>query len=76
MLIVENKKKFILNGSKMTSMDEFYDEIQKQLCPGFKKMGRNLNAFNDILRGGFGTFELGESIILEFQKKISRLYHI
>jgi len=30
--------------------------------------GRNLNAFNDILRGGFGSFELGEKITLIFSK--------
>ena len=26
--------------------------------------GRNLNAFNDLLRGGFGVFEVGEEVEL------------
>ena len=30
-------------------------------------MGRNLDAFNDILRGGFLAFDYGEEIILQFK---------
>ena len=31
-------------------MEEFYDEVQRKLRPGFKGFGRNLLAFNDVLR--------------------------
>ena len=65
------KKEFILNGLVMKSQDLFYDEVQKILCPGFKHFGRNLSAFNDILRGGFGKFELHEEIILKISNKKS-----
>ncbi len=34
-------------------MEEFYDEIDRVMS--LAPWGRNLNAFNDILRGGFGT---------------------
>jgi RNAse (barnase) inhibitor barstar len=33
----------------------FYDEIEKVLCGGLKSgFGRNLDALNDVFRGGFG----------------------
>jgi RNAse (barnase) inhibitor barstar len=47
-----------LNGQRIHSLDEFYDEISRELIPG-KEWGRNLDAFDDILRGGFGTPENG-----------------
>ena len=55
-------KEFVLDGKNMTSVENFYKEIQRVLCPSFSKMGRNLHAFRDILRGGFGAFDEGESI--------------
>ena len=44
------------------------------MCPGFKGFGRNLHAFNDVLRGGFLVFDLDEDIILQvkFRKYIIR----
>jgi hypothetical protein len=35
-------------------LEEFFDEVSRVLVPG-RQWGHNLNAFNDILRGGFGT---------------------
>lgn len=64
-----DKKKFVLDGHNMKTEDEFYDELQRVLCPGFKHFGRNWNAVNDILRGGFGMYELGEEILLVFKYK-------
>ena len=61
------KKTFILDGHKMKTEIEFYNGVQRVLCPSFSKMGRNLDAFNDILRGGFLTFEYGEEITLQFK---------
>ena len=37
--------------------EEFYDEIDRVMHP--QTWGHNLDAFNDILRGGFGTPEEG-----------------
>lgn len=38
------------------SMDDFYDEITRLLkLPAV--FGRNLDAFNDVLRGGFGEVD-------------------
>ncbi|MHA1186827.1 MAG: barstar family protein, partial [Candidatus Heimdallarchaeota archaeon] len=52
-------KIFIINGQNINSLEEFHDEVQNVLCPKFTKYGRNWHAFNDILRGGFLSFELG-----------------
>jgi RNAse (barnase) inhibitor barstar len=67
-------KTYLLDGRKMTDLDGFYDEIQRVLCPNFEFFGRNLDAFNDILRGGFGGFEEDEpiKIVIEATDQIER----
>ena len=52
------KKTYEIDGENFSTLEEFYDEIERVLIPGVK-WGRNLDAFNDILRGGFGTPEAG-----------------
>ncbi|WP_337270995.1 barstar family protein [Oryzifoliimicrobium ureilyticus] len=51
-------KEYLLDGSKITSLEAFYDQVSERLVPG-ADWGRNLDGFNDILRGGFGTPEGG-----------------
>src|SRR4051812_1467169 len=48
------KPTYEIDGRRFATLDEFYDEISRVLIPG-ADWGRNLDAFNDILRGGFGT---------------------
>jgi RNAse (barnase) inhibitor barstar len=43
-----------IDGSRFNTLDGFYAEISARLIPG-AKWGKNFDAFNDILRGGFGT---------------------
>lgn len=43
-----------IDGAKFATLDGFYDEVSRVLIPN-AVWGRNLDAFNDILRGGFGT---------------------
>ena len=41
-----------------------------------RKIGRNLNAFNDILRGGFGRHEYGQPIHIQwlaYEKSVRNL---
>jgi RNAse (barnase) inhibitor barstar len=52
------RKTYVIDGARFSSLEEFYDEISSVLIPG-AYWGRNLDAFNDILRGGFGTPEGG-----------------
>ena len=63
------EKIFTIKGQNINSIEEFHDEIQNVLCPKFTKYGRNWHAFNDILHGGFLSFELGEKITIIFKNK-------
>lgn len=47
-------KTYDIDGEDFSTLEEFYDEISRVVIPG-AAWGRNLAAFNDILRGGFGT---------------------
>ena len=47
-------REYVIDGSKITSLDAFFDEVSRVLIPG-REWGRNLDAFNDVMRGGFGT---------------------
>jgi RNAse (barnase) inhibitor barstar len=47
-----------IDGLDFTTLEEFYGVVSRVLIPG-AKWGHNLDAFNDILRGGFGTPEGG-----------------
>ena len=47
-----------LDGARIHDLAGFYDEVERVLIPG-AAWGRNLDAFNDILRGGFGTPDAG-----------------
>lgn len=49
---------YVLDGEAITSLEAFYDEVSRCLVPG-TGWGRNLNALDDILRGGFGTPDEG-----------------
>jgi len=52
------KQVYEIDGAEFASLAGFFDEISKKLIPN-AKWGHNLNAFNDVLRGGFGTPEEG-----------------
>src|SRR5262245_26375491 len=51
---MRTKVAFVIDGADFSTLDEFYDQITRVLVPN-TDWGRNLDAFNDILRGGFGT---------------------
>jgi RNAse (barnase) inhibitor barstar len=52
------KEIYEIDGSDFRNIQEFYDVISHVLIPDVE-WGRNLDAFNDILRGGFGTPDNG-----------------
>jgi RNAse (barnase) inhibitor barstar len=47
-----------IDSREFTTLEEFYNIVSHRLIPG-AEWGRNLDAFNDVLRGGFGTPESG-----------------
>jgi RNAse (barnase) inhibitor barstar len=55
---VRLKSVYEIDGLAFSTLEEFYEIIARVLIPG-ADWGRNLSAFNDILRGGFGTPENG-----------------
>ncbi len=52
------KHVYEINGAAFSSLEGFFDEVSRKLIPD-AILGKNLDAFNDILRGGFGTPEDG-----------------
>ncbi|MBQ3109740.1 MAG: barstar family protein [Clostridia bacterium] len=62
-------KTFILDGNNFSDLEGFYEEIDKLLTKNLKwKTGHNLNAFDDLLRGGFGVHEYNEPITIKWIK--------
>lgn len=57
-------KTYRIDGKRFSSLEGFYKEISRVLVPGVY-WGHNLDAFNDILRGGFGTPDEGFALIWE-----------
>jgi len=48
------KCEYTIDGDAFDDLDGFFEEVGKTLVPGVE-WGHNLDAFNDILNGGFGT---------------------
>ena len=61
------KKEITIDGSVIDTIDQFYDEVERKLTRGLSwAPGRNLDAFNDMLRGGFGVHNDHEPIIIRW----------
>ena len=59
------KQTITINGENFSDSETFYDEIDKLLTKNLDwQTGHNLNAFSDLLRGGFGVYEYEEPIKL------------
>jgi len=60
-----DKQTIIIIGDNFSNLGGFYDEIDRVLTKDLDwQTGHNLDAFNDLLLGGFGVYEFGEPIIL------------
>ncbi len=64
------KQVYVIDGQDFSTIQEFFDIVSQVLIPG-ADWGWNMNAFNDILRGGFGTPE-GGFVILWKNAAVSR----
>ena len=53
----QGKRIYEIDGRRFSTLDEFYDEIDR--AQDLMPWGHNLDAFADILYGGFGTPEEG-----------------
>ncbi len=55
--------KITIDGNAFSTLDEFYDEMARLLTRDLTwRPGHNMDALHDLLRGGFGVHEVGESI--------------
>lgn len=60
-------REIVIDGNNFDDLEGFYCEIENVLTKNLTwKTGHNLNAFNDLLRGGFGVHEYGEPILLRW----------
>jgi len=58
-----NKKTIIIDGDNFSDLETFFDEIDRVLTKNLTwKTGHNMNAYNNLLSGGFGVYEYEESI--------------
>lgn len=61
------RRTFIIDGGRFDTMEGFYDEAERVFTRDLSwRMGRNLDAFNDVLRGGFGRHAYGEPILIRW----------
>jgi RNAse (barnase) inhibitor barstar len=64
-----NKQTIIIKGDSFSDLEGFYGEIDRVLTKDLDwKTGHNLNAFNDLLSGGFGVYEYEESVKIIWTK--------
>jgi RNAse (barnase) inhibitor barstar len=61
------RKEIVIDGDSFNDLKSFFDEVDKKFTKDLDwKTGHNLNAFNDLLRGGFGIHEYGEPISVKW----------
>jgi len=61
----KHMKQITIDGNNFSSEEEFYAETDKLLTRDLGwQTGHNLNAFNDLLRGGFGVHAPGEELLI------------
>ena len=58
-----SRQVFTIDGRKFSNMKGLYQEVEAVYTDGLGwHIGDNLDAFNDVLRGGFGRHEYGATI--------------
>jgi RNAse (barnase) inhibitor barstar len=63
MLNIMHTREILFDGNKFADLESFYNEIDNVLTKNLDwQTGHNLDAFNDLLRGGFGVHEYEESM--------------
>ena len=56
------------DGAAANSRAGFYEEVERNFASNLSwKIGRNLNAFNDVLRGGFTFHDYDEKVVIHWQ---------
>ncbi|SEW51487.1 barstar family protein [Chitinophaga arvensicola] len=59
------EKQITIDGNRITSITSFYEEINRVFMTGEDwQLGNSLDAFNDLLYGGFGAIKSDEPVTL------------
>jgi RNAse (barnase) inhibitor barstar len=59
----------VLDGNQFHDLASFYDEVERTMTKDLGwDFGRNLDAFNDLLRGGFGVYDYEEPVRLLWRR--------
>jgi len=57
-----------INGNNFSNLTEFYDEVERKMTSGLNwKISRNMDAFDDVLSGGFGVLDIDEKYQLNWE---------
>ena len=60
-------KNIVIDGDRFSDLEGFYKEIDRLLTKNLTwQPGHGLDAFNDLLRGGFGVHEPGEELHIKW----------
>lgn len=61
------RREIVIDGDKFSTADGFYEEMARLLTKDVNFVpGKNLDALNDLLRGGFGVHAYGEPLTLRW----------
>lgn len=64
---ISKRKEFVIDGNRFSDIDGFYAEIERLFTADSDfSAGHNLEALNDLLRGGFGVHAYGEPISIRW----------
>lgn len=58
-------KTYVVDGQKFSTLEEFAEHFSLRVLEGFHHWKGHLDAFEDILRGGFGIPEEGFRLVWE-----------
>ena len=60
-------KEIVIDGSCFNDLEGFYQEVERKFTRDLSfSVGHNLDALNDILRGGFGVHDYGEAVSIKW----------
>ena len=63
------KRTIVINGDNFSDLEGFFDEMDQVLTKDLDwNTGHNFNAFNDLLRGGFGVHDYEEPVKIIWTK--------
>ncbi|MBB2952262.1 MULTISPECIES: barstar family protein [Sphingobacterium] len=64
-----DKLTIIINGDNFSDLESFYHEVDQVLTKDLDwQTGHNLDAFNDLLCGGFGVYDYATSVKIVWTK--------